>query len=109
MGKGRAALTAMHSSKPPARRDVREIAGRQVAVGFESVLNSKALQTLSVYNGPYRGSEFALDSPCFNLDAACHTLEEWECEVLRRRSVRRSKSGAFVNRVAEDQRLVDYQ
>jgi hypothetical protein len=37
-------LTAMHSTKPVPRRDVREIARGQIAVGFESVLYSKALR-----------------------------------------------------------------
>jgi hypothetical protein len=102
-------LTAVHSSKPVARRDIGEVARRQITVCFESVLYPKASQISSVYSGTGRASEFAFDSPGFNLDATSHPLEEWESDVLGRRSVGRSKRSAFVDGVAEDQRLADHQ
>jgi hypothetical protein len=68
-------------------------------------LYSEALQILLVYDGPDGGSEFAFNSPCFGLNAAAHAVKEGKCDVHGRRSVGRGKSGAFVDCIAEDQRL----
>lgn len=96
--------TAVHCSEPVARRDVGEVTCGQIAVCFEAVLHPKAVRCITVSEISKTSSLRRYLRRLF-LDTTAYTLQEGESHIPGRRRVWRCEGSAFVDRVAEDQRL----